>query len=60
MYMELQFSSVSELRRWLERKSDACGDPESYDEWLRGFFDEGHTITVHGEEYDYWGCWELL
>lgn len=60
MSIEYQFSHVSDLRYWLERKADECGDPESYDEWLRDFFDEGNTITVHGEEYDYWACWELL
>ena len=60
MRLDLHFSSISELRRWLERKSDSCGAPESYDAWLRDFFDEGNMITVHGEEYDYWACWELL
>ena len=58
--LDLQFSRVSDLRYWLKRKAEECGDPESYDEWLRDFFDEGNTITVHGEEYDYWACWELL
>ena len=56
----LTFSSVSELRRWLEHKADQCYSPEEYDEWLQRFFDEGTTITVHGEEYGYWDCWELL
>lgn len=58
--IEKQFSSVSELRHWLERQNDEAGSPEAYDEWLHSYFDDGNTITVHGEEWDYWACWELL
>lgn len=60
MNINLQFTSVSDLRYWLKRKADECGDPESYNDWLSGYFDEGNSITAHGEEYDYWSCWELL
>lgn len=60
MNINRQFSTVSDLRCWLKRQSDACGSPEAYDEWLQNYFDEGNTITVRGEEYDYWSCWELL
>ena len=54
------FTSVSELRTWLSRRNDEAGSPEAYDEWLRSYFDAGDTISVNGEEYDYWACWELL
>ena len=60
MSVSYTFSSISDLWRWLQRKADECSDPEAYDEWLQTFFDGGNTITVHGEEYDYWSCWELL
>ena len=60
MNINLQFISVSDLRYWLKHKADECGDPESYNDWLSSFFDEGNSISVHGEEYDYWSCWELL
>ena len=60
MNINLQFTSVFSLRDWLKRKADECGNPEAYDEWLHSFFHDGSTITVHGEEYDYWSCWELL
>ena len=60
MTLDLTFTSTAELRRWLERKADQCGSPEAYDEWLQSFFDEGNAISVRGEEYDYWACWELL
>lgn len=58
--VDLQFSNVSELRRWLERKSDDSESPEAYDEWLQSFFDDGNSVSVCGNEYDYWACWELL
>lgn len=55
------FTSVSELRRWLENKNFECGSPEAFSEWLYNYFEvEGNTITVHGEEYDRWACWELV
>lgn len=58
--LNLSFSSVSDLRDWLKKKNFESGNPEAYDEWLQGFFDVGNTITVRGEEYDYWACWELI
>lgn len=54
------FSSVSALRQYLDNRRYDCGSPEAYDEWLQNFFDSGNTFSVHGEEYDYWACWELL
>lgn len=54
------FASVSALRQWLKKRNEEAGNPEAYYEWLQSFFEEGNTITVHGEEYDYWACWELL
>ena len=56
----LEFSSISELRSWLEKKNYESGSPEAYDEWLQGFFESGNAISVRGEEYDYWACWELI
>lgn len=58
--IELTFSSISDLRRWLERKANDAGDPDAYYNWLQAFFENGNSITVHGEEYDYWSCWELF
>lgn len=60
MKIDRQFTSVSDLRRWLKSRSDACGSPEAFDSWLQSYFDEGNTVTVRGEEYDYWSCWEML
>lgn len=57
---EYTFKSVSALCEWLDTKRNEAGNPEAYDEWLQNFFDEGNAITVHGESYDYWDCWELL
>lgn len=56
----LDFRSVSELRRWLDKKNYESGSPEAYDEWLQDFFENGNTISVRGEEYDYLACLELL
>jgi len=58
--MELAFKSVSELRRWLEQKNFNSGSPEAFSEWLENLFDDGSTITVHGEEWDYLSCLELV
>ena len=60
MRYDYKFSSTAELRLWLQRKSDECGSPEAYDEWLQALFDDGNTVNVNGEEYDYWTCWEVL
>ena len=54
------FTSVSALRIWLKNKSQECGNPEAFDEWLNNYFAEGNEISVHGEHYDYWACWELF
>ncbi len=58
--LDLEFNSVSELRRWLRDKNEDAGSPEAYDKWLQAFFGKGNTIVIHGEEWDYWACWELL
>lgn len=54
------FTSVSSLRRWLENKNYECGSPEAFSEWLTNYFEEGNEISVHGEQYDFWSCWELV
>lgn len=56
----MEFSSVSKLRSWLEKKNCEAESGEAYDEWLQGFFENGNTISVRGEEYTYWACWELI
>ena len=60
LLLNLSFTSVSELRRWLQKKMWDFDGPEEFHSWLSSFFDEGNTVTVHGEEYDYWACWELV
>ena len=59
LLLNLSFTSVSELRRWLQKKMWDFDGPDEFYSWLYDFFDKGNTITVHGEEYDYWACWEL-
>ena len=27
---------------------------------LYNYFESGNEISVHGEKYDYWACWELV
>ena len=58
--LNLVFTSVSELRQWLEKRNYESGSPDSFYEWLQKFFDDGNTISIHGEEWDYWACWELI
>ncbi len=60
MPVDLNFTSVSSLRKWLERKREEKGSPEAYDDWLQEFFDEGNSMSVLDQDYDYWACWELL
>lgn len=59
MCIELEFKTVSRLEKWLNQKNFESGTPEAYDTWLQDFF-KSNTITVAGEEYDYWACWELI
>lgn len=54
------FTSVSILRKWLENKNYECGSPEAFSEWLTNYFEEGNEISVHGEQYDFWSCLELV
>ena len=54
------FTSISSLRRWLENKNYECGSPEAFSEWLTNYFEEGNEISVHGEQYDFWSCLELV
>lgn len=56
----MQFSSVSELRRWLEKKNYESESGEAFSEWLTDFFENGNTVSVGDEEYDFWACWELI
>ena len=58
--LNMEFASVRALRDWLDKKRCECEGPEEYDAWLQDFFDRGNTVSVRGEEYDYWACWELL
>lgn len=55
----MSFPTVSALRSWLEEKNYWSESAEAYDEWLQEFF-RHNTITVDGEEWDYWDCWELI
>lgn len=54
------FTSVSVLRKWLEGKMQECGNPEAFSEWLTSYFENGNEVSVHGEKYDFWSCWELV
>ncbi len=54
------FTAVSVLRSWLKRKMDECGSPEAFSEWLTNYFEEGNEISVHGEQYDFGACRELV
>lgn len=54
------FNSISALRDWLKKKNFESGSAEGFSEWLTNLFDSGNTVTVHGEEYDFWACWELV
>lgn len=56
----MQFNSISQLREWLEKKNYECESGEAFSDWLNEFFDNGNTVEVHGEEYDFWACWELI
>ena len=56
---EMAFPTVSALRSWLEEKNFWSESAEAYDEWLQEFF-RYNIITVDGEEWDYWDCWELI
>ena len=54
------FVNVAALRDWLKRKNCDSGSPEAFSEWLERYFDEGNEISVHGEQYDFWSCLELV
>lgn len=58
--VNLSFNTIGELRRWLENKNFESGSGEAFCDWLSNFFDEGNTVTVHGEECDYLACLELV
>ena len=58
--LKLGFASVQALQDWLNKNRCGCTGPEEYDKWLQDFFDRGNIVSVCGEEYDYWACWELL
>ena len=44
----------------LKEKNYEYGSPEAFSEWLERYFDEGNEISVHGEQYDFWSCLELV
>lgn len=54
------FTNVSVLKRWLENKRWECESPEGFSKWLQDYFENGNEISVHGEQYTYWDCWELI
>lgn len=54
------FTNVAVLRRWLEDKNFECGSPEAFSEWLENYFESGNEISVHGEQYSYLDCLELV
>ena len=54
------FTNVSVLKRWLENKRWECKSPEEFSKWLQDYFENGNEISVHGEQYTYWDCWELI
>lgn len=54
-----RFETVGELTKWLEDRSSEAENIEEFYNWLDEYFNEGNTITVQGEEYDYWACYEL-
>lgn len=56
----IQFDSVQALMRWLDDKNWECESLEAFETWLHTFFNDGNTITVCGEEYDFITCWELV
>ncbi len=58
--LEYTFYNVRKLIEWLKEKNYNAGSPEAFSEWLYNFFNEGNSVTVHGEEYDYQYCMELI
>lgn len=60
MKIDRIFRSLYDLKEWLKEVNFESGSPEAFDEWLYTYFDNGNTITVHGEKYDYFTCMELI
>ncbi|MDO5432919.1 hypothetical protein [Eubacterium sp.] len=58
--IEFDFSSIKDLKEWLERKNWNSESPEAFDNWLQNFFNNGYEISVNDKNYDYWDCWELV
>lgn len=58
--VEFAFSSMQDLKGWLERKNWNSESPEAFDNWLQNFFNSGHEISVNDKKYEYWDCWELV
>ena len=54
------FTNVSVLKRWLENKRWECNSPEEFSKWLKDYFENGNEISVHGEQYTFWDCLELI
>lgn len=54
------FPYASALKQRLKKMKDKAESPEAFNDLLQKFFDEGNTITVKGEKYDYAACLELV
>ena len=54
------FTNVSTLKRWLENKRWECNSPEEFSKWLEDYFENGNEISVHGEQYTFLDCLELI
>lgn len=58
--IRFDFSSIRDLRGWLERKKWNSESQEAFDNWMQDFFNDGHQISVNDKKYEYWDCWELI
>ena len=56
----ITFKSVRELTDWLNMHRKNCSSPEEYDAWLQSIFENGDTVSVRDEEYDYAALQELV
>lgn len=60
MIVERQFNSVAALRDWLRYHNSQCYNPDEFYSWLESVCNDNNIITVHGEEWDYASCCELV
>ena len=54
------FTSVAVLKTWLNDRRWECESPEAFSKWLSDYFENGNEICVHGEQYSYLDCLELI